>query len=153
MLTALAGCEPYPRDAAGSTARADREAIRVGVSHEPPFVLVAGAGGQPTGPEVDMLRDLARSRGARIEWVVDGHDALMHELEEFRLHAVAGGHLPDSPWKPKVGWSRTYHLRPATPGPLHARMLALPPGENAWQLAVDGFLHSRQARGAAADGR
>ncbi|NZA28474.1 ABC transporter substrate-binding protein [Luteimonas sp. SJ-92] len=153
LLPALAECDRYPRDAAGSTERADRAAIRVGLSHEPPFVVVPADGGAPSGAEVEMLAELARGRGTRIEWVVGGHDALMRELKEFRLHAVAGGHLRRSPWKPEVGWSREYHLRPAASGPLHARRLALPPGENAWQLAVDGFLHSRQARAAMASGR
>lgn len=149
LVLGFAACDRYPRDADSSTRRADEHAMRVGVSHDPPFVVAADGDGEPSGSEIDLIRELARKRDAEIEWVVAGHDTLMHELKALRLHAVVGGHARGSAWEPEVGWSREYHLRPDHSEPLVARRLALPPGENAWQLVVDRHLFSnRNAFGA-----
>jgi polar amino acid transport system substrate-binding protein len=136
----LAGCGDYPRDAEGSTQRARTSAMRVGVSHDPPYVVLVH-GAEPRGDDIARVRALARTQGARIEWVALGHERLMEDLLAFRLHLVAGGHVANSPWQPRVGWSRKWHARAGVDGPLHERRFALPPGENAWQLEVDRFLH------------
>lgn len=145
LVLGVAACDGYPRDANDSTRRAEERAMRVGVSHDPPFVVVPAGSGEPTGIEIAMIRGLARAREADVEWVVSGHDALMRELKALRLHAVVGGHVRGSAWEPEVGWSREYRLRAAPQGPLVARRLALPPGENAWQLVVDRHLFSDNA--------
>lgn len=126
------GCSDYPRDAAGSLARAHDDAIRVGLSHDPPFVdLSAGA---PSGIEVAWFDAFARARGMRVEWVEGNHERLMHDLVALRLHAVAGGHMPSSPWR-EVSWSLPFHV--ATEAGMIERRFALPPTESAWQLAID----------------
>lgn len=145
----LAGCDDYPRDPEHSLRRARTEAMRVGVSHDPPHVVL-DAGGEPHGSDIDRVRALAREQGARIEWVVLGHDRLMRELLAFRLHLVAGGHHPETPWQPRVSWSREYPARAADDGSLTLRRWALPPGENAWQLEVDRFLQRRDRAALAA---
>ncbi|WP_149193232.1 ABC transporter substrate-binding protein [Luteimonas suaedae] len=145
LVLGVAACGGYPRDANDSTRRAKEHAMRVGVSHDPPFVVAPAGGREPTGSEIAMLRDLARTRDVDIEWVVSGHDALMRDLRALRLHAVVGGHVRGSAWEPEVGWSREYRLRSAGDGTPVARRLALPPGENAWQLTVDRYLFSNRA--------
>jgi hypothetical protein len=138
----LAGCGDYPRDAEDSTQRARSSVMRVGVSHDPPYVVLAH-GAEPRGDDIARVRALARTQGSRIEWVTQGHEWLMEELLAYRLHLVAGGHVADSPWQPRVGWSRAWHARGGD-GPLRERRFALPPGENAWQLEVDRFLHEHE---------
>lgn len=135
--TLLAACSDYPRDAEHSLARAHEHALRVGLSHDPPFVDLAGD--EPRGLEVDWIQRFADARGMRVEWVVDGHDRLMLELLDFRLQLVAGGHHADSPWK-DVSWSLP--VKVATADGRVERRLALPPGENAWQLAIDRQLRT-----------
>ena len=138
VLVVLAGCGQYPRDTHDSSARA-RDAMRVGVSHDPPFVVVE-PDGPPHGSEIARIEAFAATRDLRIDWVVDGHERLMQALVDHRLHMVVGGHGEDSPWT-DVSWSRPYHVRDAR-GHIAERRLALPPGENAWQLDVDRHLHA-----------
>lgn len=138
---ALTGCGDYPRDAEASLQRARDDAIRVGLSHDPPFVDLGH--GAPAGIEVDWIARFAAARGMRVEWVPGAHERLMHDLVGFRLHVVAGGHSADSPWR-DVSWSRPVRIR--TADGLVERRFALPPGENAWQLAVDRQLHADAPR-------
>ncbi len=137
VFLVLCACSDYPRDPEDSLARAHEHGLRVGLSHDPPFVDLSGR--EPAGIEVDWIRRFAHGRGMEVEWVVDGHDALMLELLDFRLHLVAGGHRRDSPWK-DASWSLPVKI--ATADGLVERRFALPPGENAWQLALDRQLHA-----------
>ena len=67
----LAGCGDYPRDAENSTQRARSSVMRVGVSHDPPYVVLTH-GADPRGDDIARVRALARTQGARIEWVTQG---------------------------------------------------------------------------------
>ncbi len=138
-LLGLAGCDRYPRDADRLSEQAASHGMRVGASHDPPWVVV-GADGSVSGEEAALLERFAKSRGYRLIWQPGAHEALMRELQHARLHAVIGGHHPDSPWKPDVGWSRPHGLRAGPDGPMPERRIALPPGQSAWQLAVDTWL-------------
>lgn len=142
-LLTLSGCGEYPRDADDMRAQAESQGMRVGASHDPPWLLVA-ADGSVGGPEADLVRRFADAHGYRITWLPGSHDALMGDLERARLHAVVGGHHPDSPWKPKVGWSRPLGLRASADGPMPERRVALPPGQSAWHLAFDRHLVERE---------
>lgn len=142
-LLALCACGAYPRDADGLSEQAAQRGMRVGVSADPPWVQVA-ADGSVSGPEAELVQRFADAHGYRLAWVPGGHDALMGELERSRLHAVIGGHDPDSPWKPMVGWSRPLGLRAPADGPMPERRIALPPGQSRWQLAVDTYLVDRE---------
>lgn len=142
LLCTLTACADYPRDAEDSLQRVRASTLRVGVSHDPPYVVLS-PGRQPTGSEVDLVRALARAQDARIEWIPGGHDALMDGLLAYRLQLVAGGHSEQSPWKPQVAWSRAYLLAGRDGGSTRRR-LALPPGENAWQLVVDRYVHRNE---------
>ena len=143
LLALLAGCDGYPRDADDMTQKAADVGMYVGASHDPPYVRVS-AEGEVTGTEVAPVERFANERGYRVIWATDAHDALMLDLENAQLHAVIGGHHPDSPWKPKVGWSRTLYLREGGNGALHQRRIALPPGQSAWHLAFDRHLVERE---------
>jgi len=136
----LAGCgDDYPRDVDDASAQASAHGMRVGASHDPPWVRV-GPGGDVGGPEAELLQRFAAARGDRLAWVVGGHEALMGDLERGRLHAVVGGHGRASPWKSRVGWSRALPLRAGEGAGMPERRIALPPGQSAWHLAVDRWL-------------
>lgn len=139
---ALAACDRYPRDPEHTLADVQGQTLRVGVAPDPPFVRLA-PGQTPQGPEAALVEAWARSLGARVLWVEGAHDELMADLEAFRLHAVVGGLGPDTPWKTRVGLSRPFHVR--GDGHLHARVLGVPPGENAWLMHFETFMRSPQA--------
>lgn len=138
-LFLLAACGGFPRDSQDSSERAG-QSMRVGLSHDPPFVELR-PGQPPAGIEVALVAGFAREHGFEVEWVVRGHDALMQDVLDHRLHMVVGGHVADSPWTDS-GWSREFVLRDQAGG-FARRRLALPPGENAWQMKVDRYLHAR----------
>lgn len=142
-LLVLCGCGDYPRDTDGMTAQAAERGMRVGASHDPPWVVVAGDG-TVGGPEAELVQRYAQANRYRITWLVGGHDVLMGDLERARLHAVIGGHHPASPWKPKVGWSRPLGLRASSDGAMPERRIALPPGQSAWHVAFDRHLVERE---------
>jgi polar amino acid transport system substrate-binding protein len=146
LCVCLAACDGlprhYPEDPQGTLERVHGGTMRVGVAHDPPFVLLAG---EPQGPEADLIRAYARSVDARIAWNRSGHDVLMRELEGHRLDAVIGGHAKDSPWSKRVSTSRPFRV-PDAEGREVERVLALPPGENAWQMRFERFALSPAAR-------
>lgn len=143
LCAGIAACDDYPRDPDGTLARVRGGVMRVGVIHDPPFVQMDRA--QPHGREVDLVRSHARALGARIAWRREGAGTLMHELEHRRLDAVIGGHVAESPWAERVSLSREYRVRDAE-GRLVRRAVALPPGENAWQVAFERHAASPVAR-------
>lgn len=138
-ITLLSACDGYPRDADAMSHRASASGMRVGASHEPPYLRVA-PDGTVTGSDALLMEGFAREHGYRLTWVTDAHDALMRELKDADLHAVVGGHREQSPWTPEVGWSQPFRVREGGDGPLHERRIALPPGQSAWHLAIDRYL-------------
>lgn len=143
LLASLAACGDYPRDPDGTLERVRGGTMRVGVIHDPPFVIAGGDA--PRGREADLARSYARTLGARIAWRHAGAGTLMRQLEERRLDAVIGGHVADSPWAAHVSLSRPYRIRDEG-GRLVRRRVALPPGENAWQVAFERHASSPAAR-------
>lgn len=143
-LLALSACDDYPRDADAMTTKAAQRGMRVGASHDPPWLLV-GADGTVDGPEAVLVQRFADAHGYTLTWVPGGHDALMRDLARAHLHGVAGGHHPDSPWTPDVGWSRPLRMRAWADGPMPERRIALPPGQSAWHLAFDRYLLAQEA--------
>ena len=139
-----AGCAPYPRDTAESSSRGEQYGMTVGASADPPHVVI-GPDDKVSGSDAEIVKRFARAHGFRVHWIVGGHDALMAQLEEARLHMVIGGHAKDSPWEPRVGWSKEVPIREARPSPLALRRFALPPGENAWHVLLDRYLVAHES--------
>ena len=133
----------YAQSVAVAAADMIAQGMRVGASHDPPWLQV-GADGTVSGPEAELMQGFADAQGYRLTWLPGSHDALMRDLQDARLHAVVGGHHPDSPWKPMVGWSQPLALRASADGPMPERRIALPPGQSAWHLAFDRYLAERE---------
>ena len=144
LVLLTSACSGYPRDPGRTSERVRGGVMRVGIAHDPPFLQVDGDGA-PAGREAALLLAFARSQGARIAWRRQGHVVLMRELRERRLDVVVGGHAPDSPWAVHVATSRPYRVADAS-GRLVERVVALPPGENAWLLAFDRHAHAPASR-------
>lgn len=143
LTLSLTACGPFPRDAMGSTERAER-GLLVGASHDPPFVIVGVKG--VSGPDVELIERFAGRHGYKVEWRVAGHEALMEALEEARLHAVIGGHSDDSPWTGRIAWSREVPTEVFVDG-AHVRVnrrVALPPGESQWNMVIEDDLATHE---------
>ena len=144
LSLAFAGCAPYPRDTADSSSRGAQFGLTVGASADPPYVVI-GPDNTVSGSDAEIVERFARAHAFQVHWVVGGHDSLMAQLEDARLHLVIGGHAKDSPWEPKVGWSREIQTRERPPSPLVIRRFAMPPGENAWHVLLDRYLVAHES--------
>lgn len=135
----LAGCAPIPRDPDRTLERVRGGVLLAGASHDPPHVRLGGATG-PQGDDVERVNALARTLGARVRWVEGDHEGLLGALHARHLHLVVGGVDADSPWAQQVGLTRPY---PALDdeGRTVQRVMAVPPGENAWLMQVEAVVH------------
>lgn len=145
----LGACSDFPRDPEHTLDHVRHGVMRVGVSHDPHFVVMR-ADGTPEGREVEVLETYARTLDARIVWIEAGTHDLMAQLERFQIDAVVGGGGHDTPWDERVAFSRPYLVTAPSEVP-ESRRLALPPGENAWAMAFDRYTSRRATLPAAAD--
>lgn len=139
----LAGCDwlaDLPKDPEKTLERVRGGSLRAGAIHAPPWVVVGP--GEPSGSEADIVRQLARELDAEVEWRYGAPDQMLKLLEVHELDLVLGGFEDKSPALRKVGTTRPY----ATILGTSKHVLAVPPGENAWTVAIDRSLDRMQAR-------
>jgi polar amino acid transport system substrate-binding protein len=141
----VTGCQ-YPRDVEGTLDRvADGGDLRVGVSEEDPYVVLAGD--RPSGVEVRLLEDFARRLGARVEYVSGGEESLVEQLREGELDVVVGGITKRSPWKKEVAPTRPYattHERVADKRVTDQHVMLVRNGENAFLVRLEQYLLDRK---------
>jgi polar amino acid transport system substrate-binding protein len=138
LLVSALGCD-LPRDPDNTLERVRGGSLRVGVAHNPPWVIVSASGVE--GVEPILATGIARQLGARIEWVQGAQSELLSDLHDRKLDLVLGGLTDDLPWKTQVAFSRPFHEDSRT-GKKH--VLAAPPGENAWLLYLERQLRQRR---------
>lgn len=96
-------------------ARIRREGvIRIGYAVEPPYVFI-NAGGEPTGCEIEVARELAVRLGVpRIEWYQTKFGSLIPELEAGYFDVIAAGMFITPERAQRVSFSEpTLHVRAA----------------------------------------
>jgi polar amino acid transport system substrate-binding protein len=134
-----------PRDPEGTLDRVRGGTIRVGFVVDTPWVTAAGDGAD--GIEGAIAAELARGLGARIAWSHGAETPLLEALHGGDLDLVIAGLTKDSPWASRVSLTRPYFVdtiivrgeRTEVP-----HVVAVPPGENAWQVHVERVLESRK---------
>jgi polar amino acid transport system substrate-binding protein len=118
-----------PRDPEKTLQRVRGDVIRVGVSETKG--LVGRNGDEATGLEADVVRGFAKSIGAKVEWHWGSQEKQLEALSQHDLEIVAGGLTKKSPWKSKVALTRPF---------IEPRVLAVPPGENAFLKELEVYL-------------
>jgi polar amino acid transport system substrate-binding protein len=131
------GCD-LPRDAKGTCDRVRGGAIRVGITEHPPWTLLKHD--EPSGIEVQMLREFARQLEAAIDWQRGSESQLIEALQGGALDVVIGGVKESTPWSSHVGMTRPYVTLNGEEYVMLVRQ-----GENCWLLALDTFLHGHKA--------
>jgi ABC-type amino acid transport substrate-binding protein len=139
VCSAISACS-LPRDADGALDRIQNGTMRVGIAENPPWVIVADT--VVSGIESTLVQDLAKQLNARVQTVHGSETRLLEGLHRRELDIVIGGFTADSPWKRDVALTRPYHED--RDGRKHA--LALPPGENAWLMKVERYLHDNEEK-------
>jgi polar amino acid transport system substrate-binding protein len=130
LLFSVPGCG-MPWDPEDTLDNVRGQTLRVGVSHNPPWTDLR-SGEEPTGVEVEMVREIAKSLGANVKWLPGGETHLLKELEEFEIDLVIGGLTDETPWEKRVGLSS-----PHTETDEASYVFAVPPGENGWIVFLD----------------
>jgi polar amino acid transport system substrate-binding protein len=135
-----AGCGlTIPADPEKTLERVTGSTIRVGVSPHPPWTDISGAG-EPSGTEVDLVREFAGTLPAQVEWVVGGEQSLIAALERGELQLVIGGLTSETPWTEKAAITKPYAEMKDPEGKRKKLVMAAPMGENAFLLALEKFL-------------
>lgn len=138
LLLLNRGCD-MPKDPQQTTqAIRQRNAIRVGVSESPPWVVAADA--QPQGTEPDLIRRFASGLEVEVQWHAGGESELLGRLEKHELDVVIGGLTADSPWKTRVALTRPYLRKPGQ-GKAGEHVMAVMRGENDFLVRLESFLH------------
>lgn len=142
LLLVAAACDAIPADPGGTLERVRGGVMLVGVTDSPPWIIrpEPGPGGEPTGPEADLVRGFARAIDARVRWEWAPLDENLERLERRELDLVAAGLTRDSPWARRVPFTRPYARWRA-----EERALAVPPGENAFLVALERWLRTHPA--------
>lgn len=104
-VAALAGCQ-YPRDVEHTLDRVEDGTMRVGVSHNDPWVKLDGT--EPAGVEPEIVRRFARTLNAEIQWVRGDSEELVGALESGQLDVVIAGFERKSEHRRKVALTRPY---------------------------------------------
>jgi polar amino acid transport system substrate-binding protein len=102
----LGGCQ-FPKDPEGTLDKVrERGTIEVGVTHADPFVNLDGP--EPTGIEVELIKEFARHLGVEIEWVEGSESQLVELLEGTEIDVMLAGLDRQSPLQQEVGLTRPY---------------------------------------------
>lgn len=141
LAMSLTGCVThYPADPHGTLDRVTDGVLRVGATHDEPFVSVEGS--EPAGDEVRLVEEFADTLGARIEWTTASEEHLVTEMEHGQLDLLIGGMTMDTEWQKKVGLTRPYKETVNAYGETEKHVMSVVNGENAFLLELDQFLQS-----------
>jgi polar amino acid transport system substrate-binding protein len=124
-----------PRDPRDTLEHARGRVLRVGIAEDPPFVTREGT--EPRGPDAERIRGFARSLGANVQWMWGSQENNLQALHDFDVDLVAGGIREKTPWKSKVAVTRPFDGE---------RVLAAPPGENAFMVALEKYLAAHRSK-------
>jgi polar amino acid transport system substrate-binding protein len=114
-----AGCQ-FPADPEGTLDRVEGGTMRVGVIHEPPWVILE-EGRDPAGVEPELVRRFAETIDAEIEWVEGTEADLAAAAGGFQIDLIIGGLTREFPYVDDVAMTAPYVDTEVE--------LGLPPGE------------------------
>jgi len=142
LLTAalLAGCSGgFPADPDGTLERVTGDALRVGVTANPPWTEVED-GVPPSGLEAEIVTEFAESLDAEVDWTTGSEETLVGDLEAGELDLVIGGLTGRSPWSAQAALTTPYTTVPDEHGEPEPHVMAAPLGENAFLVRLETFL-------------
>jgi polar amino acid transport system substrate-binding protein len=118
----------------------------VGMSQHEPWATRDG--GERSGVEVRLIEEFAAERDAEVEWQDGGEEFLIGELHRGALDVVVGGLTAKSPWVDQAALTRPYVVLTGPDGSPEPHVMATRMGENALLVALERFLHEREAEAA-----
>ena len=143
VLATLVGCGTVPADTEGTTERVRGGVLRVGLTHNPPWVDATDPA-VPRGTEAGLVEELAAALDAEPEWTTGSEAALVTALHEGRLDLVAGGFTDDTPWSQQVAMTVPYIEERDGSGRTLKHVLLTRAGENRFLTTVEQFLAEQE---------
>jgi len=146
LVIALGLACGLPRDPEGTLERVRGGTLRVGFVVDTPWVTAIGPAAG--GVEGAIVAELARGLGARVAWTHGAETPLLTALHDGDLDLVVAGLTKDSPWAAKASFTRPYYVDTTL---VHGERTEVPhvvavrPGENAWQVYIERMLESRKS--------
>lgn len=135
----LAGCSlSIPADPEGTLERVTDGTLRVGASHNPPWVETPGDK-EPQGKEPELIRNFAAGLGAEVEWSESGEEQLFDALKRGDLDLVIGGFTDQTPWTEYGAVTRPYTEEQRS-NTTKKHVMVVRMGENAFQVELEKFL-------------
>lgn len=132
------GCSgDFPKDPENTLNQAQAHGLVVGYSENPPWVVKTDTA--PAGIEPALVKAFARSMDTKVIWKNDTEQNLFEDLEKKKIHLLVAGIRQSTPWKTKVALTRPY-LKQGK----EKHVMAGIQGENAFLVALERFLHSRE---------
>jgi len=95
-----------PRDPEGTLDDVTGGTMRVGVTANEPWVVLAGT--EPRGVEVEIVKLFAEELDADIEWFEHSEEGLAHAIEMRTVDLAIGGFTSTNMWSSKVTWTHPY---------------------------------------------
>lgn len=142
-LLALVGCQTIPVDTEGTLDRVRGGLLRVGLTHNPPWVDTSGP--DAAGTEVHLVERIAAELQAEAAWTVGSEAVLVEELHHGRLDLVAGGFTDDTPWTQRAAMTTPYLEDRDQTGRTRKHVLLTRPGENRFLMTVEQILAGQGA--------
>ena len=118
VLLFITGCS-FPKDPEKSFEMALEDSLQVGIVENPPYTSIQN--NEPTGSEVDIIKNFAKSRNLQIQFIEGSESKLVDDLKKYKIHLVAGGFDKKTIWKKHAGTSATYDSQ---------HVFLVPKGEN-----------------------
>lgn len=119
ILLVAISCNNYPRDTKNSFEKAKEKELKVGVVENPPYVVFQNDG--VSGIEIRLIEKFAEKHNLDIGYIQDTESQLIKQLENYKLHIVAGGFKKKTVWSSKAGLTTSYDQE---------HVLLIPKGEN-----------------------
>jgi len=138
LLAALAGCQSIPADTEGTLDRVRGGVLRVGITHNPPWVDTTDHA-SPEGTEVRLVETIAAELQAKVAWTVGSEAALVAALHDGGLDVVAGGFTDDTPWAKEAAMTVPY-LEESDTGKARRHVLLTRAGENRFLTTIEQLL-------------
>lgn len=129
LATLFLACDHFPRDTRDSLKTARSQGLQVGVTENPPYVVITGD--SISGTEVELLRKFAREKGLQLEMTEGSESELVKKLEQAQLHVLIGGFEKKTSWKKKVAMTGSYDQK---------HVFFIPRGENSLMWELEGFI-------------
>lgn len=124
----IAGCDGFPRDAAGTTERIER-------THQMRVTVLPGT--PDAAPALRLLRAYAARHGARMTMVAVHGEHAPHWLEDGKIDVVVGHFAKASPWMADISLSKPVARAEPKDSKQPVLRIARRNGENALILATD----------------